>query len=186
MSGHPPDLGAPCDRSAVIIRAHLPAQLERWRRRAVADAADGLPAHATMLYPFVAPERLDGTVRRLLAEVAARHAPIEHRLVGPEEWRDVTYAAVDPVGPFVALQRDLQAAFPAFPIYGPDFVLEFVPHVTVDEGAGIVPLDDRGWRSLPEAGVARAIEVIVRAPDGRWRTVWRIGLGDRRRRAGPR
>ena len=122
----------------MIVRARLPAQLERWRRRAVASAADGVPAHATMLFPFVAPERLDGTVRRVLAGVAARHAPIEHRLVGPQRWPGVTYAGLDPVEPFVALHRDLQAAFPAFPIYGPAFDLEFMPHVTVDEGADIV------------------------------------------------
>lgn len=171
------DLGPASDRSAVIVRARLPAPLERWRRRAVADAADGLPAHATMLFPFVAPERLDDAVRRMLAGVAARHGPIEYRLIGPERWPDVIYAAVDPVRPFLVLHEDLQAAFAAFPIYGPDFDLEFVPHVTVDEGAAIVPFDNPAWRSLPRPAVARAIEVIVRPPGGRWRTAWRIRLG---------
>jgi 2'-5' RNA ligase len=171
------DLGPPSDRSAVIVRAHLPAPLERWRRRGVADAADGLPAHATLLFPFVAPERLDPAVRGIVAGAAARHAPIEYRLVGPRRWPGVIYAAPDPTGPFVALHRDLQVAFPSFPIYGPEFDLEFAPHVTIDEGLSVVPLDDPAWRSLPRPSVATALEVIARPSGGRWRTVWRVRLG---------
>jgi len=171
------DLGAPSDGSALIVRVRLPAPLERRRRQAVPNAADGVPAHATMLFPFVAPERLDGAIRARLAGVAARHGPIAYRLIGPEAWPGVVYAAFDPVAPFVALQADLQAAFPGFPIYGPDFDLEFVPHVTVDEGGASVPLDDPAWRSLPAAAVAVALEVIARSTTGRWQPVWRIRLG---------
>lgn len=151
------ELGPPSDRSAVI--------------------ANGLHAHATMLYPFVAEERLDGAVRAILAGVARRHAPIHYRLAGAAEWPGVTYVAVDPVRPFVALQADIGRAFPGFPLYGPEFTIDFVPHVTIDEDAPRVPLDDRAWRSLPHPAVASAIEVIARPVDGRWRTVWRIGLG---------
>jgi 2'-5' RNA ligase len=170
------DLGPPSDRSAIIVRVHLPAPLERWRRRGVANAADGVPAHATMLFPFVAPERLDRAVRGIVAGAAARHPPFDYRLVGPERWPEVIYAGLDPVRPFVALHDDLRAAFPAFPMYGPDFDLEFVPHVTIDEGASVVPLEDPAWRWLPHHAVAGALEVIARPPEGRWRTVWRIAL----------
>ena len=177
-SGADAGLGAPSDRSAVIVRAHLPASLERWRRRCVAQAAIGLPAHATMLYPFVAPERLGPDVRAQLVRVARRHSPIAHALDGPRAWPDVVYLSLHPSEPFVALQEDLGRAFPDFPIYGPEFDLEFVPHVTIaEEGAGCVPLDDPAWRALPRAAVASAIEVIARPEEGPWRTVWRIPLG---------
>lgn len=180
-----PGLGSPSDRSAVIVRARLPAGIEGWRRRCVAQAIDGLPAHATMLYPFVAPERLAPDVRDRLAEVAWRHAPIAHVLDGPREWPDVVYLSLDPPEPFVALQRDLGDGFPGFPIYGPEFDLEFVPHVTIAEDAGAcVPLDDVAWRSLPRATIASAIEVIARSERGPWRTVWRIPLGGRAGRDG--
>jgi 2'-5' RNA ligase len=174
------DLGAPSDRSAVIVRAFPPRAIERWRRRCVAQAAIGLPAHATMLYPFVAPERLGPAVRARLAEVARRWSPIPHVLDGPRLWPDVVYLSLDPAAPFVALQRDLGRAFPDFPIYGPEFDLDFVPHVTVvEERDGCMPLDDPAWRSLPRAAVAVSIEVIARETAGRWRTVWRIPLGGR-------
>ncbi|HUG30913.1 MAG TPA: 2'-5' RNA ligase family protein [Candidatus Limnocylindria bacterium] len=164
----------------MILRARLTAGLERWRRRCVDQAAVGLPAHATMLYPFVALERLGPAVRARLARVARRRSPIAHVLDGPRLWPDVVYLSLDPSEPFVELQRDLGRAFPDFPIYGPEFDLEFVPHVTIaEEGAECVPLGDPAWRSLPLAAVASAIEVIARPADGRWRTVWRIPLGGR-------
>ena len=175
------DLGSPSDRCAVIMRARLPLTLERWRRRCVANAVDGVPAHATLLYPFIAPERLDETVRRMLANVAARHAPIRHAHVGPATWPGVVYLALDPVHPAAELQADLADAFPEFPIYGPGFDQDFVPHVTIAEGGQCVPLDDPAWRSAPQRTVVSALEVIARPVDGRWRTVWRIGLGGRDR-----
>jgi hypothetical protein len=114
----PTSLGPRSTGSAVIIRARLPAGLERLRRRSIGDAADGVPAHLTLLYPFVAPERLDGSVRRTILDVAATIDPFDYDLIGGARWPDTVYAAVDPVEPFVELQAALQAAFPAFPIYG--------------------------------------------------------------------
>lgn len=137
-----------------------------------------------MLYPFVEPDRLGPAVRARLAEVARRHGPIPYALDGPWVWPDVVYLSLDPGEPFVALQRDLGSAFPDFPIYGPAFDLEFVPHVTiVEEGAGCMPLDDAAWRALPRPAVASALEVIARSGEGPWRTVWRIPLGGRTVRA---
>jgi 2'-5' RNA ligase len=164
----------------VIVRAVLPPALERLRRKSVDDAADGLPAHLTMLYPFVAPERLRPDVRRALAAVAGRNNPFDYRLVGAARWPDTVYAAVDPAEPFVRLQRELEAAFPAFPIYGQDADFEFVPHVTIGEGAAIdepALLQDPGWRSLPLQRRATSIEVIGQSEGGRWRTIWRLPLG---------
>lgn len=171
-------LGEPSDRSAVIVRARIPAPIDHLRRRCVAQAAIGLPAHATMLYPFVAPERLGPAVRARLAGVARRHSPIAYLLDGPRQWPDVVYLSLDPAEPFVALQRDLGREFPGFPIYGPAFDLDFVPHVTIaEEGAECVPLDHPAWRTMPRPAGAAAIEVIARAGERPWRTVWRIPLG---------
>ena len=165
--------------SAVIVRAHLPPGLERLRRRGVADAADGLPAHLTLLYPFVDPARLDDAVRRRIGAVAANHEPFDYRLLRAARWPDTLYVAVAPVEPFVALQRDLEAAFPDRPIYGEPPGFAFVPHVTIAEGR---PADDpatthdRVWASLPRSARAATLDVI--ATDGRgWRLVWRLRLG---------
>jgi 2'-5' RNA ligase len=172
--------GGPSDRSAVIVRAALPPALERLRRRSVGDASVGVPAHLTLLYPFVAPARLGPAVRRSLAAIAAATDPFDYSLAGAATWPDTIYVAVEPAEPFAALQRRLGAAFPDFPIYGMESGFVFVPHVTVGEGAAVhdpAALADPGWRALPRPGRAAAIEVIARPTDAPWRTIWRLPLG---------
>lgn len=174
------DLGPPSDRSAVIVRARLPAGLARLRQRAVRNAAEGVPAHLTMLFPFVEPVRLRADVRRRLEAVARATSPFGYRLVGAGTWPDTIYAAVDPAEPFVALQRRLAAAFPDFPIYGTDPGFEFVPHVTIAEGPSVgdpATLGDAAWHSLPTPRRASSIELIARSPGAPWRTIWRVPLG---------
>jgi 2'-5' RNA ligase len=170
--------------SAVIVRGHLPAGLESLRRRGVPDALDGLPAHLTLLYPFVEPAGLDATIRRRIGSVAGSHDPFEYRFLGAARWPDTLYVAVAPVEPFVALQADLAAAFPDHPIYGEPADFAFVPHVTIAEGhpaSDPALIADPAWAALPRSGRAAALEVI--ATDGRrWRLVWRLRLGRRGRR----
>ena len=164
--------------TAVVIRARLPAGLERLRRRSVAEARRGLPAHLTLLYPFVEAGQLDPAVRQAVAAVAARHATFDYRLVSGARWPGVAYVAVDPVEPFVALQADLARVFPDYPIYGEPWAFAFVPHVTVAEGAGTdeaAVLRDSAWMSLPRTTRASALDVIANDGGG-WRLVWRVRL----------
>jgi 2'-5' RNA ligase len=166
--------------SGVVIRTPLPAGLERLRRRRVFSATIGVPAHATLLHPFIEPDGLEPSVRRRLRVVAADHRPFDYRLDRMAEWPDAIYVAVDPVEPFVRLHRDLQAAFPDWPIYGARADFEFEPHVTIaDRDGKLEPgvREDRVWRVLPLAARAEAIDVIATRPDGRWCLVWRIPLG---------
>jgi 2'-5' RNA ligase len=168
--------------SAVVVRAGLPASLERLRRRLVGNAAEGVPAHLTLLHPFIEPASLDLPVRRRLAEVAARHPAFDYRQVGMAEWPDAIYVAVEPAEPFARLQRDLQAAFPTWPIYGAGSDFEFVPHITIADRDGRLEHGVRAapaWRALPRSDRAASIDVIATQPDGRWRVVWRIPLGAR-------
>jgi len=168
-------------RTAVIVRTSLPGPLERVRRRSVGDARAGVPAHLTLLYPFVAATDLTGPVRARLRAAAQRHAPFDYRLTAVTRWPDTIYVAVEPVTPFVNLQADLADAFPDYPIYHHDPGFVFVPHITVAEG----PLfddprlvGDPALSRLPSAARAAGLEVIVEGHDGRWRTRWQIRLGD--------
>ena len=169
--------------SAVIVRARLPAGLERLRRRSVPDAPDGLPAHLTLLYPFVEPGRLDAAVRTAVGAIAARHAPFDYRLVGAARWPDTVCVAVEPEQPFVVLQTALAAAYPDHPIYGEPPGFAFVPHVAVAEGAATddpARMDDPVWDALPRPARATALEVIANRGRG-WQLVWRLRLGSGRR-----
>ena len=166
--------------SAVIVRARLPAALERIRMAAIADARDGVPAHLTMLHPFIEPDGLDRRVRRAIEAVARRHRPFGYRMASVERWPDTTYIAVDPDEPFVRLQADLADAFPDYPIYGRSADFVFVPHISIAEDGQMDRTPAR--RILASAGPsararATALEVIATGATGQWRTVWRIRLG---------
>jgi len=176
----PAALGPPSDRSAIIVRASLPAGIERLRRRWVRNAADGVPAHMTLLHPFVAPERLTPEVRAAIATVAARHARFRYSLHARATWPVVMYVTVAPIDPFVELHADLQRTFPGFPIYGAGAGFAFVPHVTVAQLPTPGDADiagDMAWAVLPRPAVAHSIELIARPPGARWRTIWRMRLG---------
>jgi hydrogenase maturation protease len=160
----------------LIVRVRLPPRLEAVRRIAVEDAAHGLTAHVTLLYPFAPPSDLDREMRARIAQIVATHSRFAFRLAGPAHWPGVLYASVEPEEPIRSLQADLAAAFPELPLYGGTF--DFVPHVTIAEGpiAGeIVIIKDPAWAALPAMFAARSVELISRT-GGAWRTKWRFGL----------
>lgn len=165
--------------SAVIIRAHLPPGLEHLRQTHVPDAGGGVPAHVTLLYPFVRWEELDPSIGRRIESVAAEHAPFDYTLTGPARWPDTIYVAVEPVDPFVRLQADLAAMFPDYPIYGAASDFGFTPHITVAEGRAVndpATMRDQGWSALPLTARAAWLDVIA-TDGGTWDLVWRVPLG---------
>lgn len=53
--------------SAIVVRIGLPPPLERVRRRLDHAAALGVPAHVTILYPWLPPGSLTGEARASLS-----------------------------------------------------------------------------------------------------------------------
>ena len=163
--------------SAIAIRVRLPADLERFRVAHVPNAALGVPAHITLIYPFLPADLLDASVRRRVARALAPHRRFTFRLSGIRRWPNSHYLAVEPVLPFEAIVRSLVEVFPEYLPYAGEF--EYVPHVTIAEG------DDRSLARLArdlsvpvdEQDVTRIL-VIAQGRDGTWRYRWTFGLGD--------
>jgi 2'-5' RNA ligase len=168
----------PSEGTALILRVALPPRLEALRMRSVPDAADGLPAHLTVAYPFAEPVAIDEAVIGLVADVVGSRSPWTMTLAGHRRWPDAVYAAVDPAAPAIALQADLAAAFPSLPIYGGTIDV-FVPHVTVAEGPAVGdPTVDAhpGWNDLPHTQTVNEVELIVRGEDRLWRVQRRFPM----------
>jgi 2'-5' RNA ligase len=161
---------APSPDSALVIAVALPPDLERLRLRHVPDAAAGLPAHVTLLHPFVAPSSIDGAVVSSIDRVVSGHRAWTMTQAAPGRWPDAVYATVEPDAPARALQAQLAATFPDLPLYG-EPGLRFEPHVTLAEGEGaadpLVTLD-AAWAELPVTRAIDEIALIVRS-DGHWR-----------------
>jgi 2'-5' RNA ligase len=167
--------GVPHRESAIAIRVRLPADLERFRVAHVPTAAIGVPAHITLIYPFVPADQLDASVRRRVARALASHPQFPFRLSGVRRWPNSHYLAVEPLEPFEAIVRSLVEVFPEYPPYAGEF--EYVPHVTIAEG------DDRAIAvlardlSVPagEQEVTRIL-LIAQGRDGTWRYRWTFHL----------
>lgn len=95
----------------------------------------GVPAHVTVLFPFLDPDVAStaaarSAVRRALAPVPAFSCTFAHTA-----WfgQDVLWLAPVPAEPFVALTRAVWAAFPETPPYAGAHGNDVVPHLTVGE-----------------------------------------------------
>ncbi|GAA1877424.1 2'-5' RNA ligase family protein [Lapillicoccus jejuensis] len=147
-------------------------------------AAWGVPAHVTVLYPFVDPVRLDDDVLTRLG-AAVRAVPAFDAELTDVAWfgDDVAWLAPDPgaAAAFRALTAAAYGAFPDHPPYGGAHD-DAVPHLTLGESA-VGGLD--AVRAAAEAVSARlpvrtrVHEVAVlagAAVAGSWSDVHRIAL----------
>jgi 2'-5' RNA ligase superfamily len=107
------------------------------RSRLDGAAALGVPAHVTVLYPFVPPPAITPSVVDALAVAVASVSAFGCEF-GATEWfgEEVLWLAPRPDAPFLALTRAVCAAFPGYRPYGGAHA-DPVPHLTVgDRPAG--------------------------------------------------
>jgi 2'-5' RNA ligase len=168
--------------SAILIRVPVPAGLDRLRRRWDVMAGTGVPAHVTILFPFVAASALTAPHRATLAAIARDVAPFEIAFRQVGRFPTVVYLVPEPSAPIDALMAAIVERYPEHPPYGGEFA-EVIPHLTVTEvGPETAPLDQiaaEAERWLPFEHHVTALEVLVESPEGRWRRHWRIPLGVR-------
>ena len=166
------------DRRSGLVVAVPEAEhlVGRHRGRLDANAALGVPAHVTALFPFVAPAAIDDAVLARVAAVVATVPSFPYRF-GSTGWfgDDVLWLAPEDPSPFVELTERLHAAFPDHPPFGGAFA-EVVPHLTVGHGHPRTALEDAEHEvlaGLPAAGTATAVQLLTQdAPGGRWRRRW--------------
>lgn len=120
------------DRTALLVVCpEVEPVVRHHRRRYDAAARVGVPAHVTVLYPFVAPAEVTRVVRERAAAVAAAAAPFD-LVLRRTAWFDETvlYLAPEDSDPLVALTAAVTAAFSGNPPYENRHP-GTVPHLTV-------------------------------------------------------
>jgi len=131
------------------------AVVDRWRRRLDPAAAWGVPAHVTVLYPFVPPELIDvGLLADLQAVFASAPSfPVNLKAV---KWfgTQVVWLAPEPDAPFRKLINLVADRWPDFPPYGGEHP-DVTPHLTVGDAAAS--------ELLEEAASLVAAELPIRA-----------------------
>lgn len=93
----------------------------------------GVPAHVTILYPFMAPAIITPTVLHSLGMIASATRAFDFRFRATGRFPDTLYLAPTPTRDFIALTIRVAEAFPEFPPYGGKFDT-IAPHLTVARG----------------------------------------------------
>ena len=167
-------------RSAVIVQFRLPPALERLRAAHDPVAADGVPAHVTILFPFVPAEDLTPAIRDRLVEAVRGTRQFDVRFPRTGRFPGSLWLAPEPAQPFHELIACVAAAFPEHPPYeGLHDVV--VPHLTLALGseaelnelqaaADATGLAER--RAIP----VRQVVVIAEGAGRRWDARWRLRL----------
>ncbi len=135
------------------------------------SAARGVPAHITILFPFLADDELDEAA---LEAVFAAQRAFDFELARVERFgADVTYLAPEPDAPFRALTDAVWRRWPTHPPYGGEHA-DSIPHLTIGETRLEVPDVEA---ALPIAARAREVLLLVETePDGAWAVLRRYPL----------
>lgn len=100
------------------------------------SAALGMPAHVTIMFPFVPPTRIDDGVVAALRGVFAATPAFEVGFSKTGWFEDAVWWAPEPAEPFVALTRAVSARFGLLP-YAGEHGDDVVPHLTIGHRAPI-------------------------------------------------
>jgi 2'-5' RNA ligase len=153
------------------------------RRQLDRAAAWGVPAHVTVLYPFVGPEQVDDGLVGRITELT-RAVPAFDCTFGRCGWfgDEVLWLAPEPDRPFRDLTAAFTATFPEHPPYGGEYP-EVVPHLTVGHRSSAAPAalraaeaDVTRWLPLT-ARIDHATLIAGNDEPGSWHTVAVLPLG---------
>ncbi len=127
----------------------------RLRARLDRSANRGIPAHVTVLYPFVPPEQITAAAIDKAAAAVASVPGFDCRFAGTDWFgNEVVWLAPEPADPFRALTAAVHAAFPQYAPFGGVFA-DVIPHLTI----GDRPEGGRGVLRAAEAEVLRALPI---------------------------
>ena len=175
--------------SAVLVPVpEAERAVSRHRARLDGAAARGVPAHVTVLYPFVPPSEITAGTLTALAGAVASVGAFECEF-GATAWfgQDVMWLAPRPDAPFRTLTRAVSAVFPGYPPYGGGYD-DVIPHLTVGDrtAGGVADLraaEAEVRAALPvTAHISRVWLMTGGTARDSWRTVAELPLGAREER----
>lgn len=138
------------------------------------SAHGGVPAHITVLYPFVPVRELESDVIDAVAKTVATISPFDFELTAVRTFPNAVWLLPAPEAPFIEVTQLLAAQFPECPPYGGQFS-DVQPHLTIGkaaEVADVAPLAQtirtavRG--ALPIRCRARTLSLFAHHDDERW------------------
>lgn len=143
------------------------------------SAARGVPAHVTILYPFLPPEMIDDSVLTRLAALFRKTAPFSFSLARIASFdQRVLYLEPSPREPFIHLTARVSAAFDILPYEGRYEGTR--PHLTLAQDSDTVTrqvIEAAVSPHLPVESEAREIWLMRRDEGEDWRLMKPFLLG---------
>lgn len=123
---------APTETGLVVPVPEIDDFVQRWRPFDAVPLS-GVPAHITVLYPWIPPPVPDADLASL-ADLIRGLEPFEFELT-EVRWfgTDVVFIAPEPAGPFAELTGAVAEAWPEYPPYEGEFD-DPIPHLTLVHG----------------------------------------------------
>jgi len=167
------------DQSTLVVPvpAAEPA-VAMWRNRHDPAARAGIPAHVTILIPFLPPHTITAGEEERLAHLFASFKAFRFHLRDVRRFPGALYLAPEPADRFVQLTSAVWSAWPMCPPYGGRFA-DIVPHLTVADHVGDDVLDtvERAIAAaVPIEAYASELSLMVQQ-QGRWRVRRTFALG---------
>ena len=168
--------------TAVLIRVPQAEPLVGdWRRRHDPSAAVGVPAHVTLIHPFLPAEEIGADETAALRALFEHAEPFAVDLVSPARFPGVLYLRPEPDGPLRSLIDEVQRRFPDHPPYGGAFD-EVIPHLTVaetDDQKQLIAIESSLSIGLPVRVEVDEAALMAEQPGGPWRVVETFAFGGR-------
>ena len=141
-----------------------------------------MPAHITVLYPFIPNAATNADVTGTLTDLFASQAQFGYSLTQVRLFPDTAvYLAPEPAAPFIDLTRAVVGCYADYPPYR-GIHDSIVPHLTVAQATRVAlqaiadTFAARVVTELPIAASADAVALFEKA-DGRWRHCRAFALG---------
>jgi 2'-5' RNA ligase len=152
------------------------------RSRLDGSARLGIPAHITVLFPFVPPAYLDDALVGRLAGIFSAVPAFEHRLVRTNWFdEDVLWLEPEDDAPFRSLTESVHREFPDYPPFGGQFE-DVVPHLTIADRCPLTQMQSAEYlvqRHLPINCTAMGVSLMVqRDASGAWSRATSFALGE--------
>jgi 2'-5' RNA ligase len=175
---------ATLSRTALLVAVPAAEPVVGRHRRVLDHTAGwGIPAHVTVLYPFVPPDQVDAAVLAAVQEAVAAVAPFDCSFSRVEWFADqVVWLAPDDDRPFRALTGAVFERFPACPPYR-GAIPDPTPHLTVGDTrlADLAAMQQAATEVQEELPVTARIDrvTLMAGTDeaGSWRTVAEFPVG---------
>ena len=157
--------------TAVLVRVPEAEPVVReWRLQHTYDAPRGIPAHVTLLFPWVPLDELDDGAEARLAELLGQTEPFDATFARTARFPGVLYVEPEPSERFSALTKAIASAWPEHPPYDGEHET-VIPHLTVAESVDDELLERIRAAVEPQLPFKTRVteaELFEEDPAGRW------------------